>query len=114
MREPLAEPHTGTRYPIAADEARLYARHWRYNLVLIACLCLVGGAVSFVLPLFATGLAPWHWHGWSLPYYMGAQGATLIYLLLICLYVLLMQQAERRLQRRVAATRAAARAAERA
>jgi len=99
-----------TRYPATPEpEAQLYARYWRFNLILIACLCVVGGTVSFVLPLFATGLAQVHWRGWSLPYYMGAQGATLIYLLLICLYVVLMQLAEHRLRRRLIALRSAER-----
>lgn len=109
MQELPAEPRRiDARHPItAAGEARLYARYWRHNVALIACLCVIGGAVSFLLPLFAASLAQWQWRGWPLPYYMGAQGATLIYLLLICLYALLMQLAERRLQRQLAAERAA-------
>ncbi len=87
-------------------EARAHRRYWRFNLGLIAVLCVIGGAVSFVLPLYATGLARIYFLGWSLPYYMGAQGATLIYLLLICIYVVLMQYADRVLQRALQAAAA--------
>ena len=37
--------------------------------------------------------------GFSLPFYFGAQGAILIYLALIVVYILSMQRADRRLQR---------------
>jgi uncharacterized membrane protein len=37
--------------------------------------------------------------GFSLPFYFGAQGAILIYLALIVVYIVLMQGADRRLQR---------------
>lgn len=102
-------------YPSATPaEARAYRRYWHFNLVLIAVLCVIGGAVSFVLPLYATSLARIYLAGWSLPYYMGAQGATLIYLLLICIYVVLMQYADRALQRALQAAAAPANAAEHA
>jgi len=37
--------------------------------------------------------------GFRLPFYFGAQGAILVYLALIVVYIVLMQQADRRLQR---------------
>jgi len=82
----------------SAAQARAQQRYWRYNLILIAVLCVIGGAVSFILPMFAPSLAQLYFLGWSLPYYMGAQGAILIYVLLICVYVILMQRADRILQ----------------
>jgi len=100
----FSAPDSDTESPltpavIAKAQARAHQRYWRFNLILIAVLCVIGGAVSFVLPMFAPSLAQLYFRGWSLPYYMGAQGAILIYVLLICIYVILMQGADRVLQR---------------
>lgn len=83
--------------------ARAHARYWRFNVGLIAVLMAIGFAVSFLVPLFAPALAALRLGGFSLPFYLGAQGAILVYLLLIAVYVLLMQRADRRLRRDYAA-----------
>jgi putative solute:sodium symporter small subunit len=72
----------------------------------MAVMFVLGGAISFVVPLFADDLAGVRWRGWSLPYYLGAQGATLLYLLLIVAYVGLMQVADRRLKAALSAIEA--------
>ena len=59
----------------------------------------LGFTVSFVLPLVAPALAHVRVDGFRLPFYFGAQGAILIYLALIVVYIVLMQRADRRLQR---------------
>lgn len=58
----------------------------------------VGFVVSFVLPLLAPALDPMRFGGFRLPFYFGAQGAILIYVALIVVYIVLMQRADRRLQ----------------
>jgi putative solute:sodium symporter small subunit len=58
----------------------------------------VGFIVSFVLPLMAPALAQVRVGGFRLPFYLGAQGAILVYLALIVVYIALMQRADRRLQ----------------
>jgi putative solute:sodium symporter small subunit len=73
--------------------------YWRFNVVLIATLMAIGFVVSFVLPLSAPALAGVRIGGFRLPFYFGAQGAILIYLTLIVVYIVLMQGADRRLQR---------------
>ncbi|WP_407655531.1 DUF4212 domain-containing protein [Burkholderia alba] len=78
---------------------RAHARYWRFNLALIAILMAIGFAVSFVVPLFAPALAPLRFAGFSLPFYLGAQGAILVYLMLIYVYIALMQRADRVLRR---------------
>ncbi|MEK6350153.1 MAG: DUF4212 domain-containing protein [Burkholderia sp.] len=83
--------------------ARAHARYWRFNLILIAVLMAIGFGVSFVVPFFAPALTGLRFAGFSLPFYLGAQGAILIYLLLIAVYVLLMQRADRILRRDYAA-----------
>jgi putative solute:sodium symporter small subunit len=86
-----------------AASAQAQRRYWHFNLSVIAVLLVLGGAISFVAPLYAPELAALHWRGWSLPYYLGAQGATLSYVLLIMVYIVLMQWAERRLKARLGA-----------
>ena len=79
--------------------ARAHQKYWRFNLALIATLMAVGFAVSFVLPLVAPALDQVRFGGFRLPFYFGAQGAILIYVALIVVYIVLMQRADRRLQR---------------
>jgi putative solute:sodium symporter small subunit len=79
--------------------ARAHRKYWRFNLALIATLMTLGFIVSFVLPLIAPALAQMRVGGFRLPFYFGAQGAILIYLALIVVYIVLMQRADRRLQR---------------
>ncbi|MFM0505277.1 DUF4212 domain-containing protein [Paraburkholderia caffeinilytica] len=84
---------------VSAAMARAHQKYWRFNLVLIATLMTIGFVVSFVLPLVAPALDPVRFNGFRLPFYFGAQGAILIYVALIVVYILLMQRADRRLQR---------------
>ncbi|MBW0451064.1 DUF4212 domain-containing protein [Paraburkholderia phenoliruptrix] len=93
--------HNPAPEPPAVSEAlaRAHQRYWRFNVALIAALMTVGFAVSFLLPLAAPALARVRFAGFSLPFYFGAQGAILIYLALIVVYILSMQRADRRLQR---------------
>ena len=84
---------------VSAAMARAHQKYWRFNLALIATLMTLGFIVSFVLPLMAPALAQVRVGGFRLPFYFGAQGAILIYLALIVVYIVLMQRADRRLQR---------------
>jgi len=104
----MAAPHSTSHAthnpppePPAVSEAlaRAHQKYWRFNVTLIAALMSVGFAVSFLLPLAAPMLAHVRIAGFSLPFYFGAQGAILIYLALIVVYILSMQRADRRLQR---------------
>ncbi|AOJ72157.1 MULTISPECIES: DUF4212 domain-containing protein [Burkholderia] len=79
--------------------ARAHARYWRFNVALIAVLMTIGCIVSFIVPLFAPALEPLRFAGFSLPFYVGAQGAILVYLALIAVYIVLMQRADRILRR---------------
>jgi len=62
-------------------------------------LIAVGFSVSFVVPLFARELAHVRFAGFSLPFYLGAQGAILIYLALIVVYIVAMGRADRAIRR---------------
>jgi len=85
--------------------ARAHRRYWRFNLALIAVLMAVGFSVSFVVPLYARELAGLHFAGFSLPFYLGAQGAIVIYLALILIYIVAMGRADRAIRRAMAAER---------
>jgi len=66
-------------------------------------LMLIGLVVSFGIPLMATRLASLRFAGFPLPFYFGAQGAILVFVVLIVVYIVLMQFADARLQRALAA-----------
>ncbi|MGF6770980.1 putative solute:sodium symporter small subunit [Paraburkholderia sp. GAS199] len=85
--------------PVSAAMAFAHRRYWRFNLVLIAALMTVGFVVSFVVPLVAPALADVRVGGFRLPFYVGAQGAILMYVALIVVYIVLMRGADRRLKR---------------
>ena len=88
--------------PVSSEMALAHRRYWRFNLVLIGVLMLIGFAVSFVVPLYARALSNVRVAGFRLPFYLGAQGAIIIYLLLIAVYIAAMTRADRRLRQTVA------------
>lgn len=79
--------------------ARAHRRYWRFNLALIGVLMALGFSVSFLVPLFARELAGLRFAGFSLPFYLGAQGAIVIYLALIVIYIVAMGVADRAMRR---------------
>jgi putative solute:sodium symporter small subunit len=85
--------------PVTAALARAHRAYWRFNLALIAVLMTIGAVVSFGLPLFAQRFEHVRVAGFPLPFYFGAQGAILVYVALIFVYIVLMQFADARLLR---------------
>jgi putative solute:sodium symporter small subunit len=90
---PLPEPP-----PVSEAMACAHRRYWRFNVGLIAVLMTIGFIASFIAPLFARSLADIRFAGFSLPFYLGAQGAILLYVVLVAIYIVLMQRADRELQ----------------
>ncbi|MBN3857692.1 DUF4212 domain-containing protein [Paraburkholderia sp. Ac-20340] len=90
---PLPEPP-----PVSRAMALAHRRYWRFNVALIAVLMTIGFTVSFVAPLLARALDGVRFAGFSLPFYLGAQGAILVYVALVVIYIVLMQRADRELQ----------------
>ncbi|MFM0594853.1 DUF4212 domain-containing protein [Paraburkholderia dilworthii] len=84
---------------VSAAMARAHRKYWRFNVALIATLMTLGFLVSFGLPLMAPALEQVRMGGFRLPFYFGAQGAILVYMALIVVYIVLMQRADRRLLR---------------
>nr|WP_240648043.1 DUF4212 domain-containing protein [Pararobbsia silviterrae] len=80
--------------------------YWRFNVRLIAVLLGIGTLVSFGVPLIAERIEPIRFAGWPLPFYVGAQGATIAYLALVGTYIGAMTFADRRLRTAIANARA--------
>jgi putative solute:sodium symporter small subunit len=105
MPTPRPGPDTNTNQnlpeppPVTAGMARAHRAYWRFNLALIAVLMLIGFAVSFGLPMLAPQLETVRFAGFPLPFYFGAQGAIIVYVVLTVVYIVLMQFADARLQR---------------
>jgi putative solute:sodium symporter small subunit len=96
---PVTVPEPPPEPPRVSEYARrVHQRYWRFNLALIAVLMSIGLIVSFGLPLVAPDLAALRFRGFSLPFYVGAQGAILLYVVLVLVYIGAMQLADRRLR----------------
>ena len=59
--------------------------HWQANLRLTRVLLGVWLAVSFVLPYFARDLS-FSFFGWPFGFWVAAQGALVVYVLIVWLY----------------------------
>lgn len=67
-------------------------RFWQRVKLLTAVLLMLWLLVSFGFAFYARELAGLSVFGWPLPFYMAAQGTTLVYLALIGVYVLAMKK----------------------
>lgn len=86
--------------PTSAGELRAEARRdqrrdWRRNGALIVALLLVWLAITFVPAYFARSLT-FPFLGWPFSFWMAAYGAPFAYLLIIGLYAVFRNRADRR------------------
>ena len=88
--------------PVSRAMALAHRRYWRFNVVLISVLMLIGFVFSFVVPLLARVLSSVRVAGFRLPFYIGAQGAIIVYLVLIGVFIVAMTGADRRLRQAAA------------
>jgi putative solute:sodium symporter small subunit len=79
--------------------AAVASRHWRRTLRLVAVLMVIGFVVTFVPQFWAREWASLRFAGWPLPFYMGAQGAILIDIVLIVVYAWMQRRNDARYQR---------------
>lgn len=68
------------------SQVRNNAAYWRRNLAVTAILLLIWFVVTFVASFYARELNQINVFGFPLGFYMGAQGALLVYLLIIGFY----------------------------
>ncbi len=69
-------------------------RFWQRTLKLTGGLLLAWLAVNLFVPWFARDLQGWVGFGFPLGYWLAAQGALLMYLLIIVIYVVVMDRLE--------------------
>lgn len=67
------------------EELGRWRRHWRKNLRVTAWLLAVWFLVTFVVAFFARDLS-FSFFGWPFSFWIGAQGALLVYVLIIGFY----------------------------
>lgn len=68
--------------PASPDRQR---RHWRHNLRLTTVLLLLWFLVTFGVSYFARELN-FRFFGWPFSFWVGAQGALLVYVLIVAVY----------------------------
>jgi len=68
--------------------------YWRRNLNLTGILLVIWFVVTFVLAYFARDLS-FNFFGWPFSFYMGAQGALIVYLLIIWYYASAMNKLDK-------------------
>lgn len=80
-------------------------RYWRRTRLLVMIFLLVWMAVTFGIAFFARELSSIDFLGWPFPYWVGAQGALIVYVLITVAFAWLMN----RLDDRILAEREASR-----
>lgn len=74
-------------------QADLLKRYWRKNLMLTGALLVVGFVVTFVVSYFARELS-FAFFGWPFSFWMAAQGALIVYVLIVGGYAWYMNRAD--------------------
>ncbi|HAJ13222.1 MAG: DUF4212 domain-containing protein [Hydrogenophaga sp.] len=80
---------------IDGREERHRSRHWRSSLRVTAWLLAVWFLVTFVVAFFARELS-FRFFGWPFSFWIGAQGALLVYVLIIGFYAWYMDRLDER------------------
>lgn len=87
------------KHPLAPDaRAHLQARraaHWQATQRLTVVLLLVWLLTGCLTVFYARELLHLQLFGWPLPFYMAAQGASLVYLAIIAFYAWRMRRLDR-------------------
>lgn len=78
----------------ASDLAQRRKHHWFWNRCLVGVLLGMWFLVTFVVPYHARDLS-FRFFGWPFGFWMAAQGALLVYLMLVLLYARLMDKLDR-------------------
>lgn len=76
------------------DVEQRQREYWRKNLRVTAVLMLIGFVVTFVVAFFARELN-FNFFGWPFSFWMGAQGALLVYVALVWFYARYMDRLDR-------------------
>ena len=79
------------------ENAELRRRYWRSNLRLTSILMVIWFIVSFAAAFYARELSQ-VFLGWPLSFYISAQGALLVYVLLVWIYARTMRRLDLKYQ----------------
>jgi putative solute:sodium symporter small subunit len=71
---------------MAIELTEKHREYWRKNLTVTAILLVIWFVVTYVIGYFAIPLSEITFMGWPIPFYMGAQGSLIIYVLIIWFY----------------------------
>ncbi len=74
-----------------SDPTDNHHRYWRKNLLLTAVLLAVWFVVTFVVSFYARELS-FSFFGWPFSFWMGVQGALVIYVLIVWVYAVCMKR----------------------
>lgn len=89
-----AHTGTGTAQGQPAERALRKQRYWQRNRGLTVALLLCWVAVSFLVAFHARAL-DFRFFGWPFSFWMAAQGAPLVYLLLVVAYAAVVNRLDR-------------------
>ena len=73
-----------------------HREYWRKNLVITAILLAIWFLVTYVVGFFARELTPIVVFGFPFPFYMGAQGALIVYVVMIFYYAHYMNKLDKK------------------
>jgi len=76
------------------DTDQRQREYWRKNLRVTAVLMVIGFVVTFVVAFFARELS-FKFFGWPFSFWVGAQGALLVYVALVWVYARTMNRLDR-------------------
>lgn len=76
------------------DTAQRQREYWRKNLRVTAVLMVFGFVVTFVVAFFARELS-FNFFGWPFSFWIGAQGALIVYVALVGFYAHYMNRLDR-------------------
>lgn len=93
--EPVVAIETTLQGSPKASQAARRKAYWRSNLRVTAVLLTIWFVITFVVSYYARELSTISFLGFPFGFYMGAQGALLIYLLIILFYARYMNRLDR-------------------
>ncbi len=71
------------------------SRYWRRNRLIVGLFLIVWASVTFGIAFFARELSSLDFLGWPFAYWVGAQGALLVYVLITVVFALVMNRMDR-------------------
>ncbi len=93
----MSSPVDASTNPPHLPNAAVRRRYWLRNRRLTAGLLFLWMAVTFLVAFFARELS-FSFFGWPFSFWMAAQGAPLVYLVLVLVYAAAMNRLDRRFE----------------